>query len=116
MAYASSLSAYEDIKAILDTALDEGLPLHYALGSPKAAIRWRARANAFRKISEVRAYKSLVFSIRKEEPSVIVIEREEPGTLFRPDGEAVPVRPIDRERSEEEIAAEDLARELGVKL
>lgn len=110
-----SIERYDDIKAVFDAALAAGLPAEYALQTPSAAIRWRARANSFRRLTSVPAYRGVTLSIPKEPGNVVILRHEEIGELRRPSGEPIPVEPPEPELSPEERAALDLARELGLK-
>lgn len=110
----SSISAYDDVKAVLDAAIDRGEPLRYVCANPGAAIRWRSRANSFRKLSSVTAYKTLVFRISKASPETVIIDREVPGQLQTHSGEVIPLTIPEPTMTDEERAAFDLAREFGV--
>lgn len=109
-----SLSAYADVRAVLDSVIERGEPLAYELPTPAAAIRWRSRANSFRALSSVPTYKQLMLSITKAEPCVVVIAWQETGVLRTLEGEPVAVPEPRPEPSLEELDAAQLARELGV--
>lgn len=110
-----SIATYDDVKAVLDSALKHGLPANYELSSPAAAIRWRARACSFRKLSSVGEYKQLVFSINRATPSTVTIITHEVGVLKTPDGTQLPVEAAAPALSAEELIAQELAAELGIK-
>lgn len=109
-----SLSAYADVRAVLDSVLEHGEPLAYELPTANAAIRWRSRANSFRALSTVPTYKQLVLSITKAQPNVVVITWQAMGVLRTLDGEPVAVPEPAPEPTLEELDAAQLARELGV--
>ena len=111
----SSLSQYDDVRAVLEAALDAQEPeVRYVLASSKAALAWRHRANRFRVATEVAAFKNLSFSIRQEEPEVVLISRREIGRLETASGEALPIRSAKQDLDPLELAALELRKELGI--
>lgn len=110
-----SISTYDDVKAVLDAAINHGLPAQYELATPAAAIRWRSRANSFRKLSSVSAYKGLVFSIGRETPNTVTIMMHEVGQLKTLDGTPLEVGPAAPLLTDAEQFAQELAAELGIK-
>lgn len=115
MPNARSIAAYDDVKAVLDSALAHGLPVHYELSSPAAAIRWRSRASSFRKLSSASDYKPLVFSINKATPQTVTILTNEVGVLKSPDGMELEIAAATPTLSDADRIAQELAAELGIK-
>lgn len=105
------LKSYDDVRAILDTALAHDEPLTYELPSESAAARWRFRANKFKARTEVEVYRTLELKITKEAPCTIIIARRAEGVLRTLEGKRVEPAV---ELSPEEREAEALAKELGL--
>ena len=87
MPAASNLASYDDVRAVFDEGLRSGFPMEYELSSPQAAARWRFRAYSFRKRTAVTAYKDILLRIDKSAPCIVIIAKEEVGTLRTADGE-----------------------------
>lgn len=108
-----SLSSYSDVKAVLDSALEAGLPSEYHLASRSAAIRWRSRANTFRQLTASPAYAHLCFAMPRDQEGVVVITANEVGRLVSPEGKEIAVGAKAEPTAEEQEAAA-LLKELGL--
>ena len=122
-----AIGQYDDVRAVLDTALEQGGGT-YELPTYRKAVRWRMRAyyfrtlmqkleaeNAMTSVTRVRTkYDCIVLSI---EDNLVTIRLNKPeGTLRSPDGDEVDVGKlvIDEVESDLDREALELAKTLGV--
>lgn len=114
MPSSSDLTAYGDIRAVFDQAIEHGFPLTYRLRTANAATRWRFRAYNFRKKTRVELYKTIVLRIdEKIDPCTVILEQEALGVLTDSKGNVLELEPrvID---SAAELEIMRLRKELGI--
>lgn len=113
MSLPKNISAYEHVRAVLDTALAHDRSV-YTLPTPAAATRWRQEAYYFRRLSQAASIYKYDPFILKLDGSSVIIEKKIVAGVLTVEGEAVQTKPADDLPAEIEDFAFNLAKSLGL--